>query len=298
MIDKPVKVWPTVDGYCIHLEGTDIFYSVKHAEVLGDAFNPKRILNQMVEIERVPEGSRPRIFSDTMLTGHQELMMNAIGLMVRASRACKSTKPTEGVSQVERTSMRLKDQSRKIPKPIVVLVKINGQQIGALLDTGSMADFLLTTVVDQLDLRREQYTKPLSVQLAVHRSCSKINCGVTVNLQYQEINCKRRFDVANLDNYDAILGTPFFFQHQVAIGMNPSCVVVGNNTPTALEGPDVIRITFAATDLLNDKLDGLRVRLRAEAEDLCTNMALPPLRAVNVRVMAWLTVRQNIPEDQ
>ena len=106
----------------------------------------------MVEIERVPEGSRPRIFSDTTLTRRQELMTNAIGLMVGASQARKSTKQMEGVSQVERTSMHLKDQSRKIPEPIFVLVKINGQQIQALLDTGSMADFLSTTVVDQLDL--------------------------------------------------------------------------------------------------------------------------------------------------
>lgn len=72
-----------------------------------------------------------------------------------------------------------------------------------------MADFLSTTLVDQLDLRKEYYSKPLSVQLAVHGSRSKINCGVRVNFQYQEIDCERRFDVANLDNYDAILGPPF-----------------------------------------------------------------------------------------
>ena len=72
-----------------------------------------------------------------------------------------------------------------------------------------MADFISTTVVEQLKLPKEIYEKLLAVQLAVHGSRSKINCGTTVWFQYQTIDCDQRFDVANLDNYDAILGTPF-----------------------------------------------------------------------------------------
>jgi len=79
-----------------------------------------------------------------------------------------------------------------------------------------MADFLSTKVADQLRLPLTTYEKPLPVQLAVQGSRSKINCGTTVNFQYQTIDCDRTFDVVNLDNYDAILGTPFLYQHQVA----------------------------------------------------------------------------------
>ena len=120
-------------------------------------------------------------------------------------------------------------------------MKVNGHQIRALLDTGSMADFLSATVTDRLDLRREYYTKPLAVQLAVHGSRSKINYGTKVNFQYQGIDCERRFDIANLDNYDAILETPFLFQHKVAIGINPSCVVIGSDKPVELDGPVMVR---------------------------------------------------------
>ena len=284
MSAEPVKVWPAMDGYCIHLENTDVFYGIKHAEVLADSFNPKRIIDQMVAMIPVPPGTRPSIFRDTALNRRQSIMTNAVKLMVGVSRARKGTKRTEGVQPIERTSMRPKDQARKIPEPIVVLAKIDGHQIRALLDTGSMADFLSTTVVDQLELRREYYSKPLSVQLAVHGSRSKINCGVRVNLQYQNIDCERRFDVANLDNYDAILGTPFLFQHKVAIGINPSCVVVGSNAPVEIEGPDIVTISSAAADVLNEKMDKQRVILRKEAEDLCADpskTALPPFRAVN-----------------
>ena len=104
--------------------------------------------------------------------------------------------------------MQLKDKSRRLLEPTIVVVKVNGQTIRALLDTGSMADFISTTVVEQLKLPKEIYKKPLAIQLAVHRSRSKINCGTTVRFQYQTIDCDWRFNVANLDNYDTILGTP------------------------------------------------------------------------------------------
>ena len=185
---------------------------------------------------------------------------------------------------LERMSMRLKDQSRKIPEPIAVLAKINRHQIRALLNTGLMADFLSTTVMDQLNLQSERYAKPLPVQLTVHGSRSKINCGVKVTFQYQKIDCKRRFDVANLDNYDAILGTPFLFQHKIAIGLNPPCVIVGSTEPVKIEGPDVVRIKSAGASLLEDELTKLRSQLKKEAEDLCADpskMTLPLFRVVN-----------------
>lgn len=116
-----------------------------------------------------------------------------------------------------------------------------------------MADFISTTVVDQLKLPRMVYEKPLSVQLAVHGSRSKINCGTTVNLRYQTIDCDRRFDIANLDNYDAILGTPFLYQHQVAVGFNPSRVFIGSSEPQEMKGPEVATISSAAIDLLNER---------------------------------------------
>ena len=36
------------------------------------------------------------------------------------------------------------------------------------------------------------------------------------------IDCDRHFDIVNLNNYNAILGTPFLYQYQVVIGFNPS----------------------------------------------------------------------------
>ena len=163
----------------------------------------------------------------------------------------------EGVPAVKQMLLKVKDKTHRLPEPIVIEIKVNSQPIRALLDTGSMADFISTTIVDQLWLPKDVYKKPLPVQLMVHGSRSKINCGTTVNVQYQMINCDWTFDVINLDNYDTILGTPFMYQHQVAIGFNPSCVIVGSSKPTEMKGPEVMTISSVAADLLNKSLDDL-----------------------------------------
>ena len=82
---KFVEVWPAKARYCINLKGTDAFYDLRHEEVLGEAFNPKQILNQMIAIGTRTIGDRPQIYADTSLNRRQSIMMDAIKLMVGAS---------------------------------------------------------------------------------------------------------------------------------------------------------------------------------------------------------------------
>jgi hypothetical protein len=39
----------------------------------------------------------------------------------------------------------------------------------------------------------------------------------------------RQLDVANLNDYDVILGTPWIYQHQVCIGLNPARILIGSD---------------------------------------------------------------------
>ena len=57
--------------------------------------------------------------------------------------------PEGAAALIERTTPKVKDKSRKLSEPIVIGIKVNGHAIRALVDTGSMADFISTTVVDQ-----------------------------------------------------------------------------------------------------------------------------------------------------
>ncbi|KZT28188.1 hypothetical protein NEOLEDRAFT_1058935, partial [Neolentinus lepideus HHB14362 ss-1] len=140
---------------------------------------------------------------------------------------------------LERTAAATKDFRRAVPHPVVVVVAINGHPARALLDSGSLADFMSHSLADQLRIQKMELAKPLPVQLAVQGSRSKINWGVKAQLKYQTIKSERYFDLINLQNYDLILGTPFLFQHQILMGLNPPKVVVGSAEPLPLKGDGV-----------------------------------------------------------
>ena len=192
--------------------------------------------------------------------------------------------PRGTLAALQRNAAIPKDFTRVVPKPVVVVVHINGHPARALLDSGSLGDFVSTSLVDQLKLTKVKLKKPLALQLAVQGSCSKVNWGVHGEFRYQGISGKRYFDVANLSNYDLILGTPWLFQHRVTVGLNPACVVVGSDEPLPIRGDDVARIASRAVELLEENLEKARAELVEYARDLCKELDetdLPPFRAIN-----------------
>ena len=118
----------------------------------------------------------------------------------------------------------------------MVVVSINGHPARALLDTGSLSDFMSMKLAHQIGVETFELVKPMPLHLAVQGSWAKINYGCTAQLEYQEISSKRYFDIINLLNYDIILGTPFFFQHRVLTGFNPVKVIVGSAKPLPVQG--------------------------------------------------------------
>ncbi|KIK51833.1 hypothetical protein GYMLUDRAFT_109337, partial [Collybiopsis luxurians FD-317 M1] len=185
---------------------------------------------------------------------------------------------------IQRNAASTKDFSRLIPKPLVIVVKINGHPARALVDTGSLGDFISTTFADQINLRKIELTKPIPLQLAVQGSRSKINYGVKVQIEYQGINENRYFDIANLSNYDLVLGTPFCFQHKVLVGFNGPRVIIGSKESVPILGENVSKLSSRAMDLYEDHIEMVRKELISYAKPLCRTMAetdLPPLRAIN-----------------
>ncbi|SJL12635.1 uncharacterized protein ARMOST_16064 [Armillaria ostoyae] len=190
-------------------------------------------------------------------------------------------------SAVQRNSANVRDARRKIPRTLVIVVKINGHPCRALIDTGSMGDFISTTIVDQLGLKCIVLAVPLPLQMAVQGSRSKINCGVRCELEYQTVKGERYFDVANLSSYDVILGTPWLYQHEVTVGFNSSRVIIGSITPRPMQGPAVGVLESRATVIYEESLAGFREELIEYARPLFKKAAetpLPPLRAINHQI--------------
>lgn len=204
------------------------------------------------------------------------IQLNAIGL--------KGKKQPEGRQVTERNASRPKDITRRMPKLIVVEAKINGHEVRVLLDSGSLGDFITTTVVDQLRIPREPLAKAIGLQMAVTGSRSMINYSVTARLQYQTIDSMRRFDVINLDKYDMILGTPFLYQHRVILSFNPPEVSINSPDPLPIQGETVLEIESRAAELFEEAAEECREALRRYGADLCKTMAetsMPPFRAIN-----------------
>ena len=188
---------------------------------------------------------------------------------------------------LQRNAAHIKENSRILPKPIVLKVEVNGHPVRALLDSGSLGDFISTTLVDQLSIVRETLDLPLSLHLAVQGSRSKVNARASVKLTYQEINETRTLDVINLNSYDLILGTPWLYQHQICLGFNPARVVVGcdNALPVKAGGDTKLMVSMVTPE--EKRIEAVREELRQYADPICKEVSetdLPPFRAINHKI--------------
>jgi hypothetical protein len=162
-------------------------------------------------------------------------------------------------------------------------IGINGSPARALIDLGSLGDFISSTLVDQLKIKRHLLDKAIGLQIAVQGSRSKINSTVHAQLTYQSINETRQLDVANLNDYDVILRTPWIYQHQVCIGLNPSSILIGSDVTLPITSENDAKPLLNAI-LPSSEVISAREELMAYAEPLCRNVdetELPPLRAIN-----------------
>jgi len=195
--------------------------------------------------------------------------------------------PMESYGSIQRNAAKPRDVTRKVPRPIVITVKINGEPARALVDTGSMGDFMSTKLADQLQVQKITLAKPLALHLAVQGSRSVINSGAKVDLKYSTVNETRYFDICNVKNYDIILGTPWLFQHKVMVGFNEPRIIIGSPKAVPIEGRNTAEVNIIASramELADERLEEVREHLRAYARPLCKPMhetPLPPLRAIN-----------------
>ena len=180
--------------------------------------------------------------------------------------------------------VQVKGNTRVLPKPIVLMVQINGHPARALLDSGLLGDFLSSILADQLSVKRENLATPLSLQLAVQGSRSKVNAKASVKLEYQGINKAQTFDIININNYDLILWTPWMYQDQICLGFNLVRVVVRSKDALTIKSGVDTKLMTAGISLEECQLEDIRDKLKRYAETLCKEMhetGFPPLRDIN-----------------
>lgn len=106
-------------------------------------------------------------------------------------------------------------------------------------------------------------------------------------MKYQGIDEEHWLYVINISSYDLILGTPFIWQHQICIGLNPARVVIGSDKSLPITQGLETRPLVHSIDAENDEIARVRKELEELAAPLCKSMeetGLPPLRAINHKI--------------
>ena len=173
-----------------------------------------------------------------------------------------------------------KDIERNVAMAIVVEMLVNEKPARVLLDSGSLGDFISSTLVDQLNIKPQTLEKPIGLTMAVAGLHEAIKHSAEVNIKYQEIDGMYRLDVVNLDRYDLILGTSFLHRHSIVLSFNPHAVHIRSVKQLPLIGPLVKTIRSRGADVYKEKLE-------KKSKDICRGAAdvpLPPSRVINHRI--------------
>lgn len=149
---------------------------------------------------------------------------------------------------LEHNGAKAKDFEHKVPQLLVIVIKINGHDACALLNSRSLANFMSTRFADSINAHCIQLAKPLPIQLAVEGSRSMIHWCTDAHVLFDKINETQHFDIMNLQDYDIILGTSFLFQHKISIALNPLQVYVRSANALPIHREQISKISSRVID--------------------------------------------------
>ena len=110
------------------------------------------------------------------------------------------------------------------------MLNINGLGALTLCDAGSTTEMLSNDFaqVARCDIIRLE--NPAILQLGCAGSRSRINFGTRAPVASGPFGAEVYFDIANLDRYDAVLGTPFLRRFSVLLDFKDNCVRIDGHS--------------------------------------------------------------------
>ena len=135
---------------------------------------------------------------------------------------------------------------------MAALVKVNGLEAYALLDTGSTAILISHDFARVAKLKVFQLENPIPLQLGMVGSRSMINFGARSCVELGTVSDDDAYlDVVNIDRYDMIVGIPFLRKHGFILDFDQDIL--------SRQGVQVPTLTSGQEDLMLDKKRALRV---------------------------------------
>jgi len=123
---------------------------------------------------------------------------------------------------------------------MAALVKVNGLEAYALLDTGSTTVLVTHNFAQVAKLKVMQLENPVPLQLRTVGSRSMINFGVRTQLELGPARGDDTYlDVVNIDRYDMIISTPFMRKHGLVLDFEKDALTMrGEVIPTLTAGQE------------------------------------------------------------
>ncbi|KAJ3792388.1 hypothetical protein GGU11DRAFT_860266 [Lentinula aff. detonsa] len=127
---------------------------------------------------------------------------------------------------------------------LCAFMEINGVMAFVLLDSGSTADAVSPDFARVSHIKPFQLENPVTLQLGTKGSRSRITFGCTSRYRilggkHGDVTGKDYFDIANVDRYDAVLGTVFMRKHGIALDFERNVIrLSGKEIPTLTEGDE------------------------------------------------------------
>ena len=115
-------------------------------------------------------------------------------------------------------SIERPSSSPEAERPVTALIDIQGVKAYTLFDTGALLDVMSPEFARIAGVAVQSFSKPVPVQLGAKGSRSTLNGGARVDLRVgaaggsgDRVFKNHYVDIMNIDRYDLILGTPFFY---------------------------------------------------------------------------------------
>ncbi|KAJ8089708.1 hypothetical protein PM082_014973 [Marasmius tenuissimus] len=138
-------------------------------------------------------------------------------------------------------------------------VELNGIKAFALFDSGSTADAVSPHFARVAKMRVYQLENPVTLQLGTKGSKSRITYGCTTSYSIspakQKVEGRDYFDIANVDRYDAVVGTVFMRRHGISLDFGDDTVKMkGSVVPTLSEGEELTELVRRASKRVADNI--------------------------------------------
>ena len=152
---------------------------------------------------------------------------------------------------------------------LTAFIKINGFKAFVLFDSGSTADAISPDFARIAKLPIFQLENPVTLQLGTKGSRLRISFGCTTSYSLSPDNSVSEteyFDIANIDRYDAVIGTVFMRRHSISLHFSDDTVRVnGKSIPTLEEGEESAEIARRYQKTVSREIqleDGEQVEIR------------------------------------